>query len=840
MLRQLDAMLDRQAGVVRAFPGAGKTVALTLWAREAPVPVRWLRLDASDSSPEQLWSDLAAAVEVDQQIVERYSASVEATASVFMDVLAGAPEPVWLVLDDVDTVAGTSLHAGLDILLEHAENLHLVLSVRRHPDLRGIAHLRLVDEIVEIGNEQLRMDETETFELLSSVGVPSLDSSTVASLVKQTEGWAAGIAMIASELRLASFDDRRRATEVDREFPSVHRYFVHQLRDAVSEEQYDFLRDTSVLDALEPEMCDTVRARDDSAQLCFALERAGMFVTRFDGTAEQYAMHSLLRRAMRRELNDTRPGRREALHRAAAEWSQARGRLDAAFGHWLDAGDVDRAWSAFREQHTAYLSAVTRAQLLDSADVLERAAGSTGANSLELAFALLLVGEVERAAPWLARAETELEGRAGARGAYDPHDQRARAMVGFAKFLLLVASGDLAGALGVASAARDSLERAMPGEWRQLRGPLWQALAHAAVGDTRAARRLVTSLAADIGDWTPSDRVTVPGANACIALEEGALTKALGFANEALSAATRLSAHTAVLEVHAHWARGAVSLEQNRLDDATEDLERAFALGRRSRFVGAFVLPGLDLAYLRFVRGDASAARALLTELDELTRRWNPSPLNERTIEQWARLALLEDDLAGAARLAARLTEPRRFLLLAQLHAATGDEAAARDALRHAELRSASLRDRLVEVLVNAQLASVDAARTELVHAALTLAEPEGYVRLFADRAHWIIEPLERLVSDWPTSYVSDLLGAIANTPGRGTPTPKAWPLTEREHDVWRHLGTRLSTREIGARLGISHNTVKTHMRSIYRKLGVRNRREAVARGRGGAGAVSG
>jgi LuxR family maltose regulon positive regulatory protein len=82
---------------------------------------------------------------------------------------------------------------------------------------------------------------------------------------------------------------------------------------------------------------------------------------------------------------------------------------------------------------------------------------------------------------------------------------------------------------------------------------------------------------------------------------------------------------------------------------------------------------------------------------------------------------------------------------------------------------------------------------------------------------------------------VSDLLGAIASIPGQLIAKPSAWPLSEREHDVWRHLGTRLSTREIAARLGLSHNTVKTHMRSIYRKLGVRSRQDAVARGRSGA-----
>jgi LuxR family maltose regulon positive regulatory protein len=840
VLRQLDSMLDRRAGAVRAFPGAGKTVALTCWARTAPVPVRWLRLDASDNEPAQLWADLAAALHVDADIVERYLPDTGAMADALIDLVARSPDPLWLVLDDVDRVTRSALRAGLDIILEHAENLHLVLSMRRRPELRGIGHLRLIDEIVEIGNEHLRMDEAEALELVSSIASQPIDNATVASIVNLTEGWAAGIAMVASDLHLESLEAGLDRVDIAREFPSVSDYFQHQLRTAVSADHAEFLHDTAVLDTLDPEMCDAVTARDDSAHVCHALERDGAFVTRLDTSVERYRLHSLFRRTLARDLARRHPDRMKDIHRAAATWLAARGEFDRAFGHWLDAGDVDRAWATFRERNSAYLSPTARAQLSQWADVLERAADVTGANKLDLALALLLVGETERATPWIARAEAELEANAADRRPEHPDAERSLGMLALTKFLHVLASGDLVGALAAAGVAQDRLERTMPGGWWRLRGPLWQSLVHAVMGDTKTARRLVSSLVADLDEWTLSDHVTVLGVRACIALEEGALTRAAEFASEGLAAATDLADPTAPLEAHVRWAQGALALEQNRLDDAEADLERAVALGERSGFVPSYVLPGIDLAYLRYIRGDADTARSMLTRFDDLTRRWNPSPLNERTIEQWARLALLEDDTDAVALLSARLTGPRRSFLLAELHAATGDAGKIRDELARGDPRNASLRRRLIELLVNAQIANTDAGRTELVHAALTLAEPEGYVRLFADRARWIVAPLERLVADWPTSYVSDLLGAIASTPSRATPKPAAWPLSEREHDVWRHLGTRLSTREIGARLGVSHNTVKTHMRSIYRKLGVRTRKEAVARGRAGAGPVSG
>jgi LuxR family maltose regulon positive regulatory protein len=164
---------------------------------------------------------------------------------------------------------------------------------------------------------------------------------------------------------------------------------------------------------------------------------------------------------------------------------------------------------------------------------------------------------------------------------------------------------------------------------------------------------------------------------------------------------------------------------------------------------------------------------------------------------------------------------------MARIHAEAGDPELALAANEHVVARG--LRDRIDGLLVLARCAPADAMRARALHEALTVAERDRFMRVFLDEARWITEPLRELVARWPTPYVADLVTALANEPSR---SPRATgALTEREVEVWRYLSTPLSTREVADALFISRNTLKSHLRSIYRKLGVTTRSEAVARG---------
>src|SRR4051794_16262842 len=199
--------------------------------------------------------------------------------------------------------------------------------------------------------------------------------------------------------------------------------------------------------------------------------------------------------------------------------------------------------------------------------------------------------------------------------------------------------------------------------------------------------------------------------------------------------------------------------------------------------------------------------------------------LGQRLLEIRAATALRRGDPEDAARLAARLGEPHRSLLAAKLHVAAGDMRAALAALQRAEL--VSTRHRLDGLLIRARCASTAGERGSLVREAGEVGEPDHYKRRFVDQGAWGSSVLRCIATGGPTPYASELVVALE---GAGSERPQhnsTDELTPREWEVLGHLGTRLSLPEIGTVLFISPNTVKSHVRSIYQKLGVRNRLEA-------------
>jgi LuxR family maltose regulon positive regulatory protein len=162
--------------------------------------------------------------------------------------------------------------------------------------------------------------------------------------------------------------------------------------------------------------------------------------------------------------------------------------------------------------------------------------------------------------------------------------------------------------------------------------------------------------------------------------------------------------------------------------------------------------------------------------------------------------------------------------VLARIHAELGEDAQAAELLDR--LPDISIRDRIEVLLLRAR--GDDDNAVDLVRQALTIGERERYVRVFVDEAGWVAPYVRQLVGSWPTQYAAEVAAAILAEPDRRPSARNLAELSEREQEVWRFLSTSLSMQEIADALYVSRNTLKSHVRSIYRKLGVSTREAAV------------
>src|SRR5215211_4403595 len=345
--------------LVCAPAGFGKTALLADWARRDPRPVAWLSLEEADNDPVRFWRHAAAALDtVRPGIAERVAAllqgglqptSFEAVVTTLVNELAGVTEEVALVLDDYHLIQAPQVHQSLGFLLEHLPAcLRLVLTSRADPPL-PLARLRARGQLAELRERDLRFSPQEAAELLRIAVGPDLPEAAIAVLADRTEGWVAGLQLVALSLQgrgdIAAFVEG---------FSGSHRYVLDYLTEEVLDRQPDevraFLLETSVLARLSGPLCEAVTGRADSQQRLEQVERANLFLVPLDEVRGWWRYHHLFADLLRARLAQEQPERLPGLHRAAAAWSEAHGLADDAIHHALAAGDG--AWAArLTERH---------------------------------------------------------------------------------------------------------------------------------------------------------------------------------------------------------------------------------------------------------------------------------------------------------------------------------------------------------------------------------------------------------------------------------------------------------------------------------------------------------
>jgi LuxR family maltose regulon positive regulatory protein len=569
------------------------------------------------------------------------------------------------------------------------------------------------------------------------------------------------------------------------------------------------MRATSVPETLSVDIVGAIVGESGGATLR-ELERRSLVLTAPGDGACHY--HPLMRAFLATDAAHFDREDLETAHKRVAAFYDAHVPAQNSLAHWVASGEGLQLWSRAAmgvfsgTAANAAGRAATERRLLD-----ERDAATSPDDALGFAAALVYVGRVDEAERLLAPHRAALAGG----------DARDVARLSHTDFVIAFAQGDLLRAARLGPEARRQLDAALPGEWDRLRGPIGRITLLSMLGlHHRARRALGEPRTRDLAQ-SPSDAITLEALRADIDLGEGNLAGAQRAAERAIAAATTLQL---VAPAGALYVRGAVLAEHND-ERAAGVLRDAIVAADADALPHVRVLARVALAGVLHDRDDVAAARQQLDDARAQLR--GPTPeLTDRIDDAEAMMALRDGDIERARHTVERLHGLLRTRRRARVLACAGDHEQAAAVLEHAHCRTR--REHLDLLLLRARITSNEDRRQELVATALQSTEDDRYARTFHDETDWVRPVLAGLVADWPTSYAVDALAAVLAERPR-TAVAVAALLTPREQQVFRYLATPMSLREIARALFVSHNTIKTHVRSIYTKVGARDRHEVAA-----------
>ena len=872
LLARLDEGLQHKLTLLSAPAGFGKSTLVSEWIaarseRQEALPVAWVSLDAGDNDPVRFWRYVITACQVFDAAVGESALALlrtsrrlpfETVLTTFINALAQVPQRGVLVLEDYHFIISPQIHETMAYFVDHLPvTLHLLILTRSDPPL-PLARLRAHNDLCELHAADLRFSLAETESFLRQALPFQLSTEAITRLEARTEGWVAGLRLLALALQ-----GRKEPRDLERilvTFTGSHRhileYLVADVLSSQPEDLQEFLLQTAFLNRLTGSLCDAITGRNDSERLLERLEHANLFLIPLDESGQWYRYHTLFAEAMQHEAR-RRLGEDylHSLYDKASRWFEEQGLLAEAVEVALSARDFARA-----------------------ADLIERIVGpQSNINELHtllrwveqlpeellqfhpalcMSYASALLFTLDRSDPAtraLIEVPLELAERCWRAAGNMPKLGEALA------FRSQVAwwQGDLPQAFAAARQAHE-----LPAEqgtvWRGA-GMLFLGVEELFAGKFDEARRTALegrALFESVGNAYGARAAT--GILGELSSRQGELHAAAQFYRQLFAEA----AEDPFDMTSALIGLAALSYEWNELQRAEQEVSQALDLGKhRVNEIGKYhaeqliQVPGsLVLARVLHARGATAQAQHLLQELVVLTleRRW--LYLHREVLAEQARLQLSVADLAAVQRWLTTITQlgedfrrvqqEREALIVVRLRIAQGETEAALHLLDHwlAEAHAQGRSRSEIEMLVLKALAyystnkHLPQAKQTLLQA-LTLARPEGYQRLFLDEGHEMAAALRAVLPDVReeplAAYVRALLYAFARQGLEHRVSPSSTsaqlyePLSPQEQRVLRLLAAGRSNPEIAQELVVSVNTVKTQVQSIYRKLNVKSRWEA-------------
>jgi LuxR family maltose regulon positive regulatory protein len=838
--------------LVCAGAGWGKTTLVASWlADRGPdaEPVAWVSLERDHNDLAVFWRTVLAAIRATGAVPPHNAiATVEPGLAMGADTarqihagLAGLDRPIVVVLDDFHLVDSPAVLDAVAALLRQPGSLRLVMVTRRDPTL-PLHRLRVEGGLTEVRGADLAFTSDEAQTLLARHGVHATPDD-LDRVLRRTEGWPAGLRLAA--MFLSRTDEPGAVDRFTGDQRAVADYLVSEVLDAQPPDLRRFLLHTSVLREVGPDVADALLGDTHGARQLERLERSNAFVSAIGTAPVRYRYHQLLREMLTHQLRLEDAEDYRLLHRRAAQWYREHGVPLEALRHAAAASD----WQLFAEifvtgaapmlvssdrtalaellrlfpQHEldrspeAMLCGAAlhfldgRFRDVGTAVAAARRSLPAGPGSPAHVLGLLLALVADRAEGDLETIVAHSEQAVRLAGELDPPTSR------------------LAQALGAIASSLAAI------------GAFWAGDGDAAADDLMAADARTAAFGVEI------QHLALRGYLALVAVERGRLQDAEAIAAAVLRTAAARGWTGLVQIGPSYLASALVHLDRAEAMPADRMLHQGLAVEQVTADLLVATALRVGQARVLVLRGQPHDALRLLDRLPV------PIRLGPR-ISELVRVARTEALLAaGDAQAAAAVIAapgrarppgqvgqlgPDAVVCQARCAMALGDAASAEHLLarlRAPAVPAGAATAAWVLTALAADRRREDGLASSALATALERAEPEGITRPFLlldrPRSRALLERHVR-AQGAHRSFATAVLQAIAPETTVAPAPALAEPLTDREITVLQLLPTMLGNAEIADELFVSVNTVKAHLKGLYRKLGVTSRREAVERGR--------
>ena len=830
--------------IIVAPAGYGKSTLLSEWAHlHARARIAWLSLEDDDNDLYQFWQYVIAALQtVSPGLGERALAMlrsfqpppIRTILIALLNEIQTHPNYITLVLNDYHLIREASIHHSLDFFLHHCPGrLHIIIASRKPLPL-SISRLRTIFRLTEITRDDLRMTREESVRFLAQDNRISLEPKTLVRLADETDGWVAGLNLVALALsKRKNFADIM--SLIEGRHPYLTEYFFENVWQEQPPDVQQFLLYTSLLESFSASLCGAVTQLPNAAQIIDYLRAINLFLIVLDEKRGWYRYHHLFSRALRNQLQQTEPEMIRELHRRAAEWYLARDHTAEALRHLIAAESWRKMADVLEQAALPLLRQGRVTRLISWLQTLpEDVLSQHPALMATYARALMLTGEMKALEMWLARLEK-----------------------------MATPGSPVLAEVAQIRAVLDGLEQEKAGSgayWWESLDAFTLSISHwtqyrLEAGFKASERAAVTGRA--IGNDTIA--LLAGGNLAFLRIVQGDLREGLRIARRELQLAGldelsivegRIQPNPAVGPLL--MAIADVFYERNQLQQSLRYYRFAMALNEQLGRVDYLMAGHMLIARVLGPLGQRVEAHQLMARGVQLARGahitfWPPA--DAESYQAWMQLHYgelssavswaMRSDLRWDDREMARRRVP--YWAYAEILLALGQAEEAREVL--ARLIAISPQGTRIEpfsklLLLYAlalQNTRREAQALQVLHQAVLSMAPEGYVRPFLDWSD-MTKPLltyflhRQEAAPSLKTYVQAVLDVMHPTSG-----PEI-ALSRRERQILQLLELGLSNREIAERLVVSLNTVKTHLRNLYRKLEVNSREQAIMKMRGQGG----